>query len=273
MNAATIGAVLGTAMLASIGAASAQQTTVRVGYMPFEAPIAALPGATNDNYKTVDPMGEKAQGALIDVMNAVAKDIGIQVEYVATPAADLIPNAQAKAIDVAIGFATSSDRAAVLDFGPGMYKNGDTLVVQKSDANQYASWGALKGEVVGVQKGTPADGPAQKSGIFKEVKVYDTLPLLDHAISAGQIKAALYASVISTTYRFDQATGTPEDLALGVQVVKSFQSRLPSTPAIAVIKGNTELLGKINASVAKLKTDGTLKMIFAKYGIDTALVG
>jgi polar amino acid transport system substrate-binding protein len=35
-----------------------------------------------------------------------------------------------------------------------------------------------------------------------------------------------------------------------------------------VRKGNSELLGKINRSLAKLEADGTVKAIFVKYGVD-----
>ena len=38
--------------------------------------------------------------------------------------------------------------------------------------------------------------------------------------------------------------------------------------ALAVRKGNGELLGKINAALATLEADGTLKSIFNKYGLD-----
>jgi polar amino acid transport system substrate-binding protein len=35
-----------------------------------------------------------------------------------------------------------------------------------------------------------------------------------------------------------------------------------------VKKGNNELLGKINNSLARLEADGTVKAIFSKYGLD-----
>ena len=37
---------------------------------------------------------------------------------------------------------------------------------------------------------------------------------------------------------------------------------------IAVRTGDSELLGKLNTSLAKLMADGTVKAIFAQYGID-----
>src|SRR5215471_7407773 len=71
--------------LSQAGAASAEQF-VRVGYAPFAAPLTSLPGATADNYRTLDPSGTLAEGALIDLMNAIAKDAGLQVQFVMVPA-------------------------------------------------------------------------------------------------------------------------------------------------------------------------------------------
>jgi polar amino acid transport system substrate-binding protein len=51
--------------------------------------------------------------------------------------------------------------------------------------------------------------------------------------------------------------------------VSSYQSQSPKPRiGIAVRKGNSELLEKINRSLAKLEADGTVKAIFVNYGVD-----
>jgi hypothetical protein len=55
----------------------------------------------------------------------------------------------------------------------------------------------------------------------------------------------------------------------GLRIVSSYQSPSPiPRVGIAVRKGDGELLGKINSSLAKLEAEGTVKAIFAKYGVD-----
>jgi polar amino acid transport system substrate-binding protein len=51
--------------------------------------------------------------------------------------------------------------------------------------------------------------------------------------------------------------------------VSSYQSQSPKPRiGIAVRKGNSELLEKINRSLAKLEADGTVRAIFLNYGVD-----
>jgi polar amino acid transport system substrate-binding protein len=65
---------------------------------------------------------------------------------------------------------------------------------------------------------------------------------------------------------------SPADQALGLQVVKTYQMKFPVAASIAVRKGNAQLLNTLNTSLAKLKANGTVKAIFAKYGIESVVV-
>src|SRR5207253_11414038 len=129
----------------------------------------------------------------------------------------------------------------------------------------------LKGMVVGVQKGQPQDGTAQKSGLFKDVKVYDNGPALETAVSTKQVQVGLCGSTIAESYKLG-STGSAADQALGLQVVKTYQMKFPVAAAMAVRKGNTQLLNTLNTSLAKLKANGTVKAAFAKYGIESVVV-
>jgi len=274
-----LASIAGAALLAA-ASASAQQAVLKVGYGPFAQPVQFLPGATNDNYKTFDATGDKASGALVDLMRAIAKDAGLQVQFVAAPAGDYnpagsgsqIPLSDGRTVDIALANGGSASPNAVLfDFTAPVFNNGDCVLTLKTDSKQYTSWDDLKGMVVAVQKGQPADGAAQKSGLFKDVKVYDNGPALEKAVSTGEVQAGLCASALVESAKFGPAA-LPADQALGIQMVKSFQMKFPVATSIAVRKGNMQLLNTLNASLAKLKADGTVKATFAKYGIDAVVV-
>ena len=54
-----------------------------------------------------------------------------------------------------------------------------------------------------------------------------------------------------------------------LRIVSSYVSASPKPRmGFAMQKGNSDLLGKVNRSLAKLEADGTVKAIFVKYGID-----
>ena len=56
-----------------------------------------------------------------------------------------------------------------------------------------------------------------------------------------------------------------------VQMSMSYQLKCVAQRGIAASKDNA-LLRTVNTSLARLRNDGTLKMIFTKYGIDGTLV-
>jgi polar amino acid transport system substrate-binding protein len=49
--------------------------------------------------------------------------------------------------------------------------------------------------------------------------------------------------------------------------VSTYQSKLVDNIGIAVRKGDSELLGKINASLAKLRADGTIDKILERWNL------
>ena len=84
------GFVLWAIMLPSLAGVSSAEQLVRAGYPPFGAPLSSLPGATLDNYRTLDPSGTLAEGALIDLTNAIAKDARLLVRFVMVPGAEQV---------------------------------------------------------------------------------------------------------------------------------------------------------------------------------------
>jgi len=263
MKAITFAFAVGVSVMLSLGAASPQQL-VKVGYPPFAAPLSSLPGATEDNYRTLDPNGSKAQGALIDLMNAIAKDAGLQVQFVTVPATEQIAALNSNKIDLAL--MVNIERSAVADFTDPLYKDSEALLVKKSDSKQYETWEDLKGEAIVTLKGSPFANAAQKSGIFKEVRLVTAGAEVAQAVRDPGVKAGFKGSVIDTLY--DQQHGVYEP---NVQMSMSYQPTFVSQRGIGARKGDA-LLTKVNTSLAKRKKDGTLKMIFTRYGIDGTLV-
>jgi polar amino acid transport system substrate-binding protein len=93
------------------------------------------------------------------------------------------------------------------------------------------------------------------------LKVYISVPDAMQAVSDGQIKAAVVGSL---TAAYEQHLGRFSSL----RIVKSYRSLIAAPDALGVRKTDGELLQKINTSLDKLKANGTMKSIFANYGID-----
>ena len=97
-------------------------------------------------------------------------------------------------------------------------------------------------------------------GIFKDVKAFPTVDDAVKAIKSGEVKGYL-TNAAQMTYL--QKQGQYQD----VLVVGGYIPVYPSSGGIAVRRGETDLLNRINTSLGKLKANGTLKTLGDKWGI------
>ena len=128
------------------------------------------------------------------------------------------------------------------------------------DTKNYAALEDLKGEVVGAQVGTAFVDALKKTGLFADVKAYDTIPDILRDVNTGRLKAG-FADYPILAYNLKQG-GFPE-----ARLVDSYKPTIIGTVAIGVRKGDAELLGKINTSLAKLKANGEVDKILDKWGL------
>jgi polar amino acid transport system substrate-binding protein len=211
-----------------------------------------------------DKNSNALSGVFVDLANAIGKDAGLPVQYQLMIFADLIPALASGKIDViATEMAISPARAQQVDFSNPVYNPPtEAVVVLASDTTAYRNLADLKNIPVGVQKGTIQLALLQQTGGFSDIKIYDTLEDTWSAVVSGQVKAAVTAGA-------DTIFAAKQGRLLNLRIVSSYQSPSPiPRVGIAVRKGNSELLGKINRSLAKLEADGTVKTIFVKYGVD-----
>jgi polar amino acid transport system substrate-binding protein len=211
-----------------------------------------------------DKSSHALSGVFVDLTNAIAKDAGLPIQYQVMTFADLIPALTSGKIDViATEMAITPARARQVDFSIPVYNAPrEAVVVLASDKTAYRNLADLKNLPVGVQKRSIQFALLQRTGGFSQMKVYDTVKDVWSAVASGQVKAGITAGG-DTIYAAKQGQ------LLNIRIVNSYQS--PSTISrvgIAVRKGNNELLRNINGSLVKLEADGTVKAIFAKYGVD-----
>ena len=232
-----------------ISVSSAQQI-VRVGSTPTGVPFTFLDTKTN-----------QISGIMVDIVNAIGKDQGFRTEITPMTFSTLIAALQANKIDViAAAMYITPPRQEVVDFSDPIYTYGEGLVVSAKDTKDYKSMEDLKGEIVGAQIGTAYVKPLTDSGLFKEVKVYDTIPDIIRDVNLGRIKAG-FADYPIVAYQIAQG-GYPE-----TRLAKNYKSILAGSVGIAVRKGDKATLDKVNASLRKFKADGTTEKILAHWGL------
>ena len=232
------------------GTGMAQQPTVRVASTPTGIPFTFLDTKTN-----------QISGIMVDLMKAIGKDQNFAIEISPMTFSTLIAALQANKVDViAAAMYITPTRQEVVDFSDPIITYGEGLFVAAKDTRDYISMADLKGEIVGVQIGTAYVKPLTESGLFKEIKVYDTIPDIIRDVNLGRIKGG-FADFPIVAYQLSQGAFPDTRMA------RNYKATLPGNVGIGVKKGDKAMLDKINASLRKFKADGTTDKILAQWGL------
>jgi polar amino acid transport system substrate-binding protein len=238
------------ALLLTAAAPGSAQQVLKVGSTPTGIPFTFLDTKTNS-----------IQGVMVDLITEIGKDAGFQVQIEPMQFSALIASLTSNKISIisAAMFATAA-RKEVIDFSDPVYTYGEGLLVPKTDTKSYTALEDLRGEIVGAQVGTAFVDALKKTGLFADVKAYDTIPDILRDVNTGRLKAG-FADYPILAYNLNQG-GFPE-----ARLVDSYKPTIIGTVAIGVRKGDAELLGKINASLAKLRANGEVDKILDKWGL------
>ncbi len=209
----------------------------------------------NPTYEPFEFQGDdgKVQGFDVDIINAVAKKIGKEVEFKSMPFDTLIPALQMKELDVIdSGMIITKARAEKVGFVSPHFQTDLSIVTKDGSINTPE---ALKGKHIAVQMGTsPADIAHKIEGA--QVTEYDHGSYALLALKNGQADAVIIDKAVAKRYTIVH----PED---GFQIFV-----YPNTGtyvAMSVNKENKELHAAINKAIAEMKADGTLDSIYQKW--------
>lgn len=235
------------------------------------APTAAAPAApavheyvvgTDAAYAPFEFENDKkeVQGFSIDVLNAIADKAGFKVKFVNTPWEGIFASLGNGDRDILISSITITDeRKASMDFSDPYFEATQLIVVGK-DAQAVSKFADLKGKKVGVQTGTTGDEVVQKllGKTSEDIKRFESTPLALKELESGGVQAVVADNGVIVNYLKNNADK-------GLKSVADTASFQPEFYGIAVKKGNTEVLAKVNEGLKAIKADGTYDKIYAKY--------
>jgi polar amino acid transport system substrate-binding protein len=198
--------------------------------------------------------GGAVVGVDADLMAAIAKQMGITLT-ISDMEFDSLPTALANGqIDViAAGFTVSPDREETMDFSSPYYTAAQTIIVATNST--IATVNDLKDKKIGVQSGTTGQTDAAGLTSDANIKGFASGMLAVEALKNGQVDAVIIDNNPAKAY----ADENPDTIKLieGQFAAEEY--------ALAVKKGNSVLLNKINDALTKLKADGTFDAIISKY--------
>ncbi len=241
--------IQGVVISLALASPAAAQQVLKVGSTPTGIPFTFLDTKTNS-----------IQGIMVDIITEVGKRAGFGVQIEPMQFSTLIAGLTANKIDIiAAAMYITPARKEQIDFSDPIYTYGEGLVVPKADSKDYVSFDDMKGFTVGAQVGTAYVEPLKK--VFSDVKIYDTIPDILRDVNAGRIKAG-FADYPIVAYNIQQGN-FPE-----ARLVKTYKSTMTGSVGIGVRKTETELLKKINTTLAAMQADGTIKKILGKWGLE-----
>ena len=198
--------------------------------------------------------GGEIVGIDAEIAKAIADELGMELEIEDIAFDSIIPEITSGKADMGLaGMTVTEDRKQSGDFTDTYAKASQKIIVKEDSA--IAAPDDLTGVIVGVQQGTTgdiyvSDLEADGTTVERYNKGFEAV----QALSQGKIDAVVIDGEPAKTFVAQTE---------GLKILE--ESFTDEEYAIAVKKGNTELLEKINGALKTLKDNGTLDEIVAKY--------
>jgi polar amino acid transport system substrate-binding protein len=189
----------------------------------------------------------------IDVMNAIAEDLGLEVEYIDTGFGTIFRDTAQGQFDTAAAASTiTAGRENTVDFTDPYYEAQQALLVPED--SDIASVDDLGGAVVGAQDGTTGETYANDETDAEEVRGFPEGPNAIAAVQTGQVDAVIIDLPVAVDAVEKQG---------GLEVAEEITTN--ELYGFAVAPDNDALREAMNESLQTLKEDGTIEELYQEY--------
>lgn len=256
--------------LASLLVAAAGALTAAAADVPDRIKKAGkLVAATQPNYPPIaykDPASNTLTGFDIDLGEAIAKELGLKIEWQETAFAQMISSLQTQRVDIALaGMSDLPARREVVDFIDYM-KTGPQFFTTANRAGELKTIEDLCGRKVGASRST--NWPAQMEELSKTT-----------CVAKGKKPMEVIGTEGSVDARTQLKSGRLDAAVQGSETLPYFQKQEPNTivligtpfseqlSGIPVAKTEPGLRDAIKGAMDRLQQKGIYDQILAKYGL------
>ena len=225
--------------------------TTEAGYAPFEFLD------ENDNVVGLDA----------SLAQALADDLGVELDIQNIAFDSVVAEVQAGNADMAIaGLTPNADRKKSVDMSDMYYAGGQCMLVLEENLDKYATKESLAGAVMATQKAA-----LQETLMAEQFPDAEPLLLPDFPQCIANLKNGECAAVMIDEISAEQYMQTVEGLAIGKVPVEIDPEE--GGNAVAVMKGNTDLLDWVNERIAAYEAEGLLEQWFQEAQEKAASMG
>jgi len=209
--------------------------------------------ATWPPFESISEQTKQVEGFDIDIMNKIAEKEKLDIEYVNVAFDPLLAGMAQGMYDAAISSITiTEDRQKDMLFSDPYFAAGQIVTVRK-DNTSITGKDTLTGNV-GAQLGTTGAMEVEKIKTAT-LKTYDDIGLAFQDLMNGQINAVVCDNPVALGY----VGKNPDKLKVagGIFTDENY--------GIAVAKGKTDLLAKINAGIKAVKSEKLIEELSKKW--------
>ena len=239
------------------------------------APAAAAPASKLDQIKSAgkirvgmsadfppyefhDVTGGKDEIAGFDVslIKEIASDIGVEVEIIDQDFDGLIAALQANSCDVVIsGMNATEERKTAVDFSDEYFFADQAFLVRLEDEGKYDAIESVNGQVVGAQLGTIQETIANEQFQPQGAEIFCIASTQNLVL---ELKSKNVVGVILDRPIAEAFVSQNPDLTISKMPIVGDDSGF----AIAINKGNSDLVESINKTLKRLKDEDKIDAFF-----------
>lgn len=203
-------------------------------------------------HKSVDGK-DTIVGFDVEIAKEIAKDLGVKLEVKEMDFKGLLGALQSGNVDfVLAGMTPTEERKQSVDFSNVYYTAVQKVVVRTEDNDKIKAVSDLKGKAVGVQKGAIQETIAKEQMPDSDAKALGKVSDIALALKTKKIDAAIIEGPVATSY-----VNANSDLKISDIVLKTEDAG----SAVAVNKGNKELIDEVNKTLDRLTKDKAIEKL------------
>lgn len=224
--------------LAAIKKSGVLKVATSADYAPFE-------------FHTMVDGKDKIVGADIDLVNEIAKELGVKAEVSDMSFNTVLASLNQGKSDIAISaISATKERKEQFDFTDNYYNPPQVVIINKKNKDKFTSLDSLKDQQVGAQKGSIQEDIVKTQ--IKDAKLVsiEKVPNMVVEVNSGSLDAMVVEKTIAESY----VQQNPDLMVADIDLEPSSDEAF----AIALPKGSEELQMELNKIIKKLNDEGKI---------------
>ena len=190
----------------------------------------------------------------IDIAQAIADELGVELEVKDMAFDGLIPALSTGKIDMIIaGMNATEERKQSVDFTDVYYTQTDIVVIRKEDADKFTSEDSLKTAALATQKATVQETYLLETFPDAEIQSVPKWNTAIMSLTTGKVDAVMMVDTVAK-----QFIAQNDDLMVANFDINS----TPNAAAIAVAKNGGDFLETVNNIVNEMKESGKIEELY-----------